>query len=334
MNEMLTNKDALNDTVCAVVVTYNRKNLLLECLEALLKQTKPVDAIYIIDNFSSDGTPEMLKENGYITELPPDGLRKPWEREFEVKNFTDRKPVNIYYVRMNENTGGAGGFHEGVKRGYEKGYDWLWLMDDDGLPALDCLNRLLNVGRQGFDYIAPNLLDEKETSHFEKSFKFSRTDIINSYGGPFNGVLLSLRLIYFMGFPIKSFFIWGDEIEYCNRIIEAGFPVVTVKHAIHRHKRTNINYKTCTRGYYFIRNKVYIYRLFQGVYRSKKVYLMGRMYEITRFMIGCILALNFTQVWDSLKGFMHGWINDLHEAQEEALWWGVKNSIFAKRKNL
>ena len=35
-------------TVCAVVVTYNRKTLLLECFEALRKQTRPVDAIYII----------------------------------------------------------------------------------------------------------------------------------------------------------------------------------------------------------------------------------------------------------------------------------------------
>ena len=38
------------DTVCAVVVTYNRKELLLECLEALRKQTRPVQGIYLIDN--------------------------------------------------------------------------------------------------------------------------------------------------------------------------------------------------------------------------------------------------------------------------------------------
>ncbi len=40
------------ETVCAVVVTYNRKELLIECLNALCKQTRPIDAVYVIDNFS------------------------------------------------------------------------------------------------------------------------------------------------------------------------------------------------------------------------------------------------------------------------------------------
>jgi GT2 family glycosyltransferase len=51
------------ETVCAVVVTYNRKELLIECLDALCKQTRPIDAMYIIDNFSNDGTAELLLEN-------------------------------------------------------------------------------------------------------------------------------------------------------------------------------------------------------------------------------------------------------------------------------
>ena len=78
MSKKASENKNLKDTVCAVVVTYNRKNLLLECLEALLKQTRPIDAMYIIDNFSSDGTPETLKENGYITNLPPDDISEPW----------------------------------------------------------------------------------------------------------------------------------------------------------------------------------------------------------------------------------------------------------------
>jgi GT2 family glycosyltransferase len=54
------------ETVCAVVVTYNRKNLLIECLEGLRKQTRPVDAICLVDNASTDGTPDLLLEKGYI----------------------------------------------------------------------------------------------------------------------------------------------------------------------------------------------------------------------------------------------------------------------------
>ena len=131
------------ETVCAVVVTYNRKNLLIECLEAIRKQTRPVDAIYIIDNASTDGTPELLLEKGYIKELPPTNLTGPWEKTFEIKNLTDGKPIKLHYVRMHENTGGAGGFHEGVKRAYERKYDWLWLMDDDVEALRDGLEQML-----------------------------------------------------------------------------------------------------------------------------------------------------------------------------------------------
>jgi Predicted glycosyltransferases len=140
----------MSDSVCAVVVTYNRKNLLIECLEALRKQTRPIQGIYLIDNASTDGTPELLLENGYISELPPENLKEPWEKDFIVQNLVDGREIKLYYVRMHENTGGAGGFYEGVKRGYEKGYDWLWLMDDDIEPKSQAIEIMLtykNIAR-------------------------------------------------------------------------------------------------------------------------------------------------------------------------------------------
>ncbi|MCS7279986.1 MAG: glycosyltransferase, partial [Thermodesulfobacteriaceae bacterium] len=136
------------ETVCAVVVTYNRKKLLLECLEAIRRQTSPVQGIYIIDNASTDGTPEFLRENGYIRELPPENLAEPWEREFTIENLVDGQEIRVHYVRMHENTGSSGGYHEGVKRAYEKGYDWLWLMDDDVEPTSHTLHKLIHSSRK------------------------------------------------------------------------------------------------------------------------------------------------------------------------------------------
>ncbi len=60
----------MSEKVCAVVVTYNRKELLIECLESLKEQSRTLDAILIIDNASTDGTPELLLKNGYIDHIP------------------------------------------------------------------------------------------------------------------------------------------------------------------------------------------------------------------------------------------------------------------------
>ena len=75
-----------NDKVIAVIVTYNRKELLKECIEELTKNQE-IDFM-IIDNASTDGTADM------------------------VKNYTSDK---LFYVNTGENLGGAGGFNFGIK---------------------------------------------------------------------------------------------------------------------------------------------------------------------------------------------------------------------------
>lgn len=123
------------DSVCGVVVTFNRKELLKDCLKALIEQTRPLDAILIVDNASTDNTPQILLEMGYIQQLPPEKNSEPYKTEFmsKIKNL-ENESIKIIYIRMNENTGGAGGFHMGQKHAFELGYDWIWLMDDDGYP--------------------------------------------------------------------------------------------------------------------------------------------------------------------------------------------------------
>lgn len=51
-------------------------------------------------------------------------------------------------ITLPENMGGAGGFHEGIKYAFEHGFDYIWLMDDDGFPAETCLeNSYLTLQR-------------------------------------------------------------------------------------------------------------------------------------------------------------------------------------------
>ncbi len=248
------------ETVCAVVVTYNRKELLCECLIALMKQTRKLDAIFIIDNASTDKTPLYLKEKGYINDIPPCNLTEPWEEtlQFSLSQFFAEEKIHIStssiinYVRMHENTGGAGGFYEGMKRGFKAGYDWMWLMDDDGIPTDKCLESLL-IYRNKFHVICPLVMPDKNNDNLSfglfdyenrkriRSKKdilgFEKRKFLIGTANPFNGTLISRILVQNIGLPKKEMFIWGDETEYMLRAQKNGFKIVTILNAVHYHPK-------------------------------------------------------------------------------------------------
>jgi GT2 family glycosyltransferase len=278
----------MSDNVCAVVVTYNRKNLLIECLEALQKQTRPIQGIYLIDNASTDGTPELLLEKGYISELPPQNLKEPWEKEISITNFTDGNSIKLHYVRMHENTGGAGGFYEGVKRGYEKGYNWLWLMDDDTIPTTEALNRMLEK-RKSFEdlnvgFICSKVLWADKTPHIMNipavkplingiPFNFYEDKgVLLVESASFVSLLVNKDVVKKVGLPIKEFFIWGDDVEYTLRITKNGFLGLYVKDSLVFHK-SKINKSAGEmydwRFYYNVRNNLWISKLYH-----KKKYIL------------------------------------------------------------
>lgn len=266
------------ESICAVVVTYNRKNLLLECLEVLKKQTASLNALFIIDNASTDGTPELLLNNDYIKELPPHQLDENWERNFIINNSIDNKEIILYYIRMHENTGGAGGFHEGIKKAYNGGYDWLWLMDDDTIAFPDSLEILLskqNLLNQKVGFACSKVLFNKtvhwmnipQTRRFINKIPFNSYDdlgILMIESASFVSVLISNKIIREVGFPFKEFFIWADDIEYTERITKKGYMGIYVKDSIVYHKNNgyyNIlsdDKKNSWKYFYGVRNNLYI----------------------------------------------------------------------------
>src|ERR1700742_899839 len=106
--------------VCAVIVTYNRPELLGRSVAAAFSQTMKPAAVLVIDNCSDVPAKDVL--GGYGEDLQ--------------------------IFRFAENTGGAGGFHFGLAEAFRQGFDAAWLMDDDGTPTEGCLATLVEaVGR-------------------------------------------------------------------------------------------------------------------------------------------------------------------------------------------
>ena len=247
----------MSERVCAVIVTYNRKDLLRECLNAVLGQTRPPDHVLVVDNASTDGTSEMLKE-----EFP-----------------------QVEVLRLPENLGSAGGFHEGMKRAYEIGFDWSWLLDDDTLPEPFTLS-LLVEGARRYDLAVvgplPVSYDDPEKLAFPllcRGITLQRLHLVDK-GRPcfgtalfFLGVLLNRRVVTQVGLPDPRLFIRGEEVEYHRRVLRSGFRIAVLPWAIVKHpdlskelffllgNRFAVVFSgNSVKDFYNFRNRMYIFR--------------------------------------------------------------------------
>ena len=209
--------------IVAVVVTFNRLDL-LQPLVGRLEEVPAVDEILVVDNASTDGTAA-------------------WLRGFEARSARTSTIVKA------DNTGGAGGFHDGLAWAVERGADLIWLMDDDGLPEPDCLARLL--AQPDLDFWGPVVVDQDDPGQLVFPIRLpggtravrrldevraAATDgVIRDVVIPFNGVLVTRDLVERIGLPRAEFFIWGDDVEYLWRANAAGARTATVVDAEVRH---------------------------------------------------------------------------------------------------
>jgi GT2 family glycosyltransferase len=236
--------------VAAVVVTYNRKDLLVENISALLHQTPYIPDVIVIDNNSTDGTQEAISD--YCNQ--------------------------IIYINTGANLGGAGGFHFGIKKATEMGYDYLWIMDDDCIPEPQALSELLKASEKlddSFGFLSSKVLwkdgkictmnVQRETltrnlSVFDDGIKqitmasfvslFVKTDAVKQYG-----------------LPIKEFFIWTDDWEFTRRI-SRNISCYYVPDSVVIHKSNNNvgaqiyndTIERLDRYNYLYRNDVFLYR--------------------------------------------------------------------------
>ena len=243
--------------IATVIVTFNRKELLIKCLNAVLLQSFKPHTVYIIDNASTDGTLDCVRDQGYFNTII-DG-------------------VYFTYNCLDENIGGAGGFYTGIKQAYEsiEHFDGVWVMDDDGIPDKYQLENLCKYLTK-YHYIAPLVLsteDPNEPAFFSpERLSLFPQDIVGNYIGasnPFNGILYSRELIKTIGYPKKEMFIWGDEINYDLRAVRAGYIPILIKEAKHLHpKDRQIKFKTWANRsvtvpredwklYCLVRNRIY-----------------------------------------------------------------------------
>lgn len=276
--------------IAAVVVTYNRKEKLRNCIEAICRQTASEHPeIFIVDNNSSDGTAEMVRDIVSAHE----------------------QDTRIIYRNTGYNSGGAGGFCYGIRKAVEAGYTHLWLMDDDCVPEEAALEEFLKYDAEHsgeYGFLSSKVL---WTDGSLCTMNVQRETVTRNLGSmpdtctgiemaSFVSLFLPADVVRDVGLPFREFFIWSDDWEYTRRI-SAKYPCMVVPSSVVVHD-TPVNCGAdisrapedrVGRFRYLYRNDVYLYRR-EGV--------RGLLYEAARLPVHMIrVALSDMRSKDKMK---------------------------------
>ena len=235
--------------VAATLLTRDRRDLLRQAVQAVLAQERPVDEVIVVDNASSDGTPEMIAE-----EFP-----------------------EVTVVALPENQGATGGFYEAIAAGLRKGADWLWLLDDDSFARPTALGELLEALRRLDGGPPPAVLSSrvewKDGGLHPMNLPVIRPDdgqefrdalecgLLPIRAASWVSLMLSREAIERAGMPLRQFFYQADDIEYTARILRDARGYF-VPHSVVEHstatKHTAVD--DDHRFYYHVRNTLLMIR--------------------------------------------------------------------------
>lgn len=254
--------------VTAVLVAYNRRDLLREALGALAAQSRPVDRLIVVDNASTDGSPDVAEE-----------LLEPWGAQARL-------------IRLDKNTGGAGGFAVGIAAAVaDDETDWVWVMDDDTVPgpdalagALETYERYIATGPDDLAVMGSRVVWTDGEDHPMNTPKAKiRADQAERARAASVGAM-EIRSISFvsaflraarvreLGLPIADYFLWNDDFEYSARLLRgarglyAPDSVVTHKTA----KRGSSDADPGPRFFFEVRNKLWVFRASDALYPWEK----------------------------------------------------------------
>ena len=254
--------DPAQPRVVAVVVAYNRRDLLVEALTALAAQTRALDAIVVMDNASTDGSADAARAT-----LPQADI-----------------------LSLTTNTGGAGGFAAGIARALEEHQaDWVWLMDDDTIPTPTALAELLAGAQSAADIVVAGskvvwhdgqehpMNTPRESPFGPASWKAQARELggMAVRSSSFVSMLIRSTRIREVGLPIADYFIWNDDFEYSVRLIR-GHRGLFVPASVVVHKTKVLGSTDADPGarfYYEVRNKIWLFRLSRGLsFYEKLIY--------------------------------------------------------------
>lgn len=276
--------------VVAVVVAYNRRDLLAEVLSALAAQEAPLARVVVVDNASTDGSADVARAAGELVDV----------------------------VVLPRNTGGAGGFAAGMAVALaDHRPDWVWLMDDDTVPEDGALRELLGAVAgtdavvagsrvEWFDGTEHPMNTPRPKPFATRAERAAATGrgLVPIRSTSFVSMLVRADVVREIGLPIADYFIWNDDFEYSTRALR-GRRGVHVPSSVVVHKTRVLGSTDADPGarfYYEVRNKLWMFRRSPSLAPWEKVLYGGS--SVLRWLRTVARSADRTVLAD---GWRRGW---------------------------
>jgi GT2 family glycosyltransferase len=247
--------------VVAVVVTWNRADLLAACLDAVAAQSRPVQRVVVVDNASTDGTAQVLDARD-----------------------------DVQVVRLACNTGGAGGFAAGLMAAVSGGGELVWLLDDDTIAQPDTLAELVRA-RTGYPgptrpvLVASRVVwtDGRDhpmnTPRTRPGIDRAGLEAAAAVGcrpvrsASFVSVLVDADAVRRTALPVADYFLWNDDFEYTARLLRDGVGLLCPTSLV-EHRTATFGASDADPGerfYFEVRNKAWLFTRSNSLSPGEKV---------------------------------------------------------------
>ena len=250
--------------VAAVVVTFNRRELLLESLQAIEAQARRPDVVIVVDNASTDGTADAVR---------------------------DRPGIELHVLARN--TGGAGGFAYGIAAALRADAGLIWLMDDDTVPEPDALAALLDA-RANYRGARPALVASRVvwTDGRDHPMNTPRPKPLVGAGeraaadwvgcipvrsASFVSILIDADVCKRRGSPVADYFLWNDDFEFSTRVLRGNIGLLCPQSVVVHKTRTfgSTDADPGERFYFEVRNKVWMLTRSRSLAPAERVLYAG-----------------------------------------------------------
>lgn len=306
-------------TVIIIILNYNGAPDTIDCLQSLLKISYPKYRVIIIDNDSSDDSFETIEQ--FLRFKSIDHLVSGHPEA--DKNMTDKLPF-VTLIRNDKNGGYGYGNNVGIQYALENNADYVLILNNDTIVSPDFLEPLVQMCED----------DDRIGIVTGKIYFHDRSDIIWFNGGKFNPYTAKVEHIHFnekdvgqkapgentfisgcmwliprkvvenVGCLNEEYFMYVEDLEYCQRILNQGYTLKVCENSKLWHKVGSSSGGNFSKFsvFWMARNKV----IFISTHVPKIYKFIAFLYLIVGNSIRWIKTNNFILLKTHIKGIIDG----------------------------